>query len=104
LIDNPRFPVNPFSCFEANFWQDEHRHCSVSRSEAVDQRLINAEREALGSMSSVTVTDFLDFFCDTTRCVSIMKDEPVMQDTNHLTAKVTLALQPRLASVVKTAF
>jgi len=104
LIDNPRYPVNPMMCFEANFWHDENHACSVPRKDAIDEALVRLEREALAPLPTVTVADFHDFFCDAQRCASLTEHGPLMRDSNHMTASTAARLQLRLANLVRDAF
>lgn len=104
MIDNPRYPSDPFMCFEANFWHGDGRNCSVARAEALDAGVIAAERAALAGLPAVRLIDFHDFFCDAQRCRAEADGYPLMRDTNHLTKNTTTLLQDRLAGHLGTAF
>lgn len=100
LIDNPRFvEYNPFHCYQRHLWlnEDSFEECSASRTSVLKSEIVSAEIQALKGISSTSVLDFTDFYCDANTCRSIVSGQPLMRDTNHLTRPATFMLKERLA-------
>ncbi|MFC9434813.1 SGNH hydrolase domain-containing protein [Nocardia sp. NPDC057030] len=81
---------------------DDALACTPSRSIAVDDAGITAERAAATS-AGAHYADLTDLFCTTTRCPLIARDNLIYRDDNHLTVSYATTLTPIVAALADRA-
>jgi hypothetical protein len=73
------------------------RGCSASRSNALNDIAIGAERAAVRQVKGASIIDLSDKICDPTACPAVRNGLVVYHDTNHLTASFARSLSGDLA-------
>jgi len=90
LADTPDFRVTPALCLSAHV--DDTSACAVPRSEALDDRVRQAEQNTTGA----DWIDLTDRICDEKNCYPIVDNFLVTRDAHHMTKSFASALAPAL--------
>lgn len=99
--DNPRFSTFDASrCYTVHFLagalQDVGQECSLSRQEALNPALRQAENRLADTSKGIFVADLSEFLCDQNVCFVGDEAGPWMSDSNHLTPMGAARLEPEL--------
>jgi len=73
--------------------QDE---CSVSRFEALNEHIFEAERASVSGLKFVRILDFSDQICGPDACPPAIGGTPVYRDSHHLSRPFVMTLAPVL--------
>ena len=97
LSDTPTPGFDVPTCLSriANLQRGTQR-CGLSRSLALDQKLLTIETEVAATYREVSTLDFTDQFCDRTSCPAVKNGIIVYRDSDHITDEFARSLSPVL--------
>lgn len=83
LRDTPRPGFDVLTCLAGIAW-GRKVNCSLSRTEALDETLFRAEKDAANGIADVTVADLSDEICGPQICDAEDQGRVVYRDSHHL--------------------